>query len=119
MKTLARVLGIGSIALLLFAPGLANAAPRDAHGVHGAPARPAFHGAPRDGDHHREFHRDGRGHVFVGVAPFWNPWPVYVAPLPDDPPPAAYWYYCPSANAYYPYVATCPVPWVPVVPSAG
>jgi hypothetical protein len=26
------------------------------------------------------------------------------------------WYYCPVAGAYYPYVRTCPEPWVPVVP---
>jgi hypothetical protein len=24
------------------------------------------------------------------------------------------WYYCPSYRAYYPNVASCPVPWVPV-----
>jgi len=40
--------------------------------------------------------------------------PVYVQP---DPPPAqAYWYYCPSAQAYYPSVQACPEAWVRVPP---
>ncbi|HET7343289.1 MAG TPA: hypothetical protein VFL90_17615 [Methylomirabilota bacterium] len=105
-------------------------------------AAPSFHGAPRaagprwDG-HRGAWHGRGHGHggVFVGVAPFWwDPWPpVYVAPppvvvqeppvyveqAPGSAPPSAYWYYCPSANAYYPNVPTCPEPWVPVPPSGG
>ena len=32
--------------------------------------------------------------------------------------PQAYWYYCPSARAYYPTVRTCPEPWVKVPPRA-
>jgi hypothetical protein len=31
-------------------------------------------------------------------------------------PAQAYWYYCPSARAYYPTVSTCPEPWVKVPP---
>ena len=27
-----------------------------------------------------------------------------------------YWYYCPDSQTYYPYVATCASPWVPVLP---
>jgi hypothetical protein len=38
------------------------------------------------------------------------------APAPATPP---YWYYCPSAQAYYPYVSACPEGWTPVVPPAG
>jgi len=82
-----------------------------------------------------------RGHpsVFIGVGPvWWGPpyWyapppyyvyspppvivqepPVYVqaAPAPTSPP-QAYWYYCPSATAYYPTVSTCPEAWVKVPP---
>jgi hypothetical protein len=37
-------------------------------------------------------------------------------PAPSAPQPS-YWYYCREANAYYPYVSTCPGGWVPVSPS--
>ena len=36
-----------------------------------------------------------------------------------QPPQPGYWYYCPSAGAYYPAVGSCPEPWVPVPPSGG
>ncbi len=42
--------------------------------------------------------------------------PVYV----ERPPPAApeaYWYYCPSARAYYPDVKQCPESWIKVPPA--
>jgi hypothetical protein len=45
--------------------------------------------------------------------------PVYVqqeAPPPPEPPAGPYWYYCPSAGAYYPSVPQCPEPWVKVPP---
>jgi hypothetical protein len=88
-------------------------------------------------------HRGGRGHVFIGVGPsfWWGPphpywWyypppyyvyspppviveqpPVYIQPPPPLPaPPQVYWYYCPSAQAYYPSVPTCPEAWVKVPP---
>jgi hypothetical protein len=80
----------------------------------------------------------GRVRVFVGIGPgywWWGPpypygWypppyyvyppapiiieppPVYVEPPP--PPPVAYWYYCSSAQAYYPTVPTCLEPWIKV-----
>jgi hypothetical protein len=31
-------------------------------------------------------------------------------------PPQSYWYYCPSARAYYPTVRTCPEEWIKVPP---
>jgi hypothetical protein len=31
-------------------------------------------------------------------------------------PPASYWYYCPSARAYYPTAPACPEPWIKVPP---
>jgi hypothetical protein len=37
-----------------------------------------------------------------------NSYPVYVPTTPG------YWYYCPSAEAYYPYVTYCLESWVPV-----
>ena len=33
-------------------------------------------------------------------------------------PPESYWYYCPSARAYYPTAPTCPEPWIKVPPRA-
>ena len=60
--------------------------------------------------------------VIVDSAP-----PVEVAPqapAPAAPPVDAtqsspYWYYCEPSRTYYPYVATCPVPWktVPATPA--
>ena len=69
------------------------------------------------------------------TAPLTYPYGA-VAPAPPvayAPPPAAYpprvaysqpvaparpfyWYYCPSAGGYYPYVTTCPTGWLKVVP---
>src|SRR6267142_3809021 len=31
-------------------------------------------------------------------------------------PPESYWYYCPSARAYYPTARACPEPWIKVPP---
>ena len=31
-------------------------------------------------------------------------------------PPESYWYYCPSARAYYPTAPACPQPWIKVPP---
>jgi hypothetical protein len=42
------------------------------------------------------------------------PAPVYIAP--PAPVVSNYWYYCPSAGNYYPYVARCPGGWQQVVP---
>ena len=87
-------------------------------------------------------HRGVQGHVFIGVGPafWWGPpypywWyypppyyvyssppvivqqpPVYIQQQPPPAPPQSYWYYCPSAQAYYPSVQTCPEAWVKVPP---
>ena len=61
---------------------------------------------------------------------YFYPAPIYPYPDPYVPPGAAvaappaptplqYWYYCPSAQAYYPYVSACPEGWTPVVPPAS
>jgi hypothetical protein len=66
----------------------------------------------------------------VGGTWYFYPAPVYPYPDPYIPPavvtqasPAPpmpsspqYWYYCPSAKGYYPYVAECPEGWRPVAP---
>ncbi len=85
-------------------------------------------GSSRGAHHGSHFH----GRVFVGVgAPlFWGPYPYYYGPAYYYPPPPAYieqgpapaeqgsqyWYYCPSARAYYPYVDACPEGWQRVLP---
>jgi hypothetical protein len=48
---------------------------------------------------------------------FYAPPPVIVQapPVYVQPPAPLYWYYCRSAQAYYPYVSSCPEPWVPVL----
>jgi hypothetical protein len=85
-----------------------------AQGFHGG--RGAFHGHPGGGFHgHPGFH----GRAFIGVAPFWWGGGYVYAPPPvyAQPGYAGYWYYCPSAQAYYPNVPSCPEPWV-LVPAS-
>lgn len=78
------------------------------HGHHGFRGHHGFKHHDSGLHRHHKFH----GKAFIGVAPLflWAPGvqpPVYVQPR-------GYWYYCPSAAAYYPYVAACSEPWVPV-----
>lgn len=126
MKKLIAALSIAALALTT-SPALAQPSGRGP--FHG---RPGFSGAHRGAieahrsfEHHGDFRRDQRGHVFshvfIGVAPsffFWGPAyypPAYSPPaVVYAPPPQSYWYYCQSAGAYYPYVASCPEDWVPV-----
>ena len=77
------------------------------------------------------FHGDHLGRPgwwwIVGDEWFFYPAVVYPYPDPYVPPtavaqapaqaPAQAWYYCPSQNAYYPYVTTCPDGWQPVQPT--
>ncbi len=69
----------------------------------------------------------GWGAGFYLYDPFlFYPQPVVrqeiVVPAPVEPlapQPVQYWYFCTTANAYYPYVSSCPEGWkaVPAVPS--
>jgi hypothetical protein len=45
-----------------------------------------------------------------------QPAPAAPPPPPPAPPPPAYWYYCASAEGYYPDVPTCPEAWIKVPP---
>jgi hypothetical protein len=51
----------------------------------------------------------------VGATWYFYPAPIYPYPDPLVPayaaPGASAWYFCPPAQAYYPYVPSCPVPW--------
>lgn len=93
------------------------------HGGRGGGSQGGFHGHRGGrghgghGFHHHGFH----GRAFIGAAPFflwapgyiYTPPPVVAAPLVYVQPGSnGYWYYCPSAGAYYPYVAACAESWV-------
>lgn len=107
-------------------------------------ARPPWRGdIQRFHEHDWQLWRNGRWHHgthagrigwwwIVGGAWYFYPLPVYPYPNPWEPPPAElvappagspppptpYWYYCDSAQGYYPYVPTCPGGWrqVPATP---
>jgi len=50
--------------------------------------------------------------------PYYAPVPQQVPPPPSTTAPRSdYWYFCPSANLYYPYAQQCSVPWVAVPPA--
>ena len=51
-------------------------------------------------------------------AAVYAPAPAYTqhAYAPPPPPAPSYWYYCPSAGGYYPYVRACPGGWLTVLP---
>lgn len=58
------------------------------------------------------------GAAFYGYGyPYAYP-PAYATPIAPVSPSDLY-YYCPSANAYYPQVAQCDQPWVPVQPQVA
>lgn len=68
---------------------------------------------------------------YYAAPALYYPAPAYVAPAYYTPPPApvyieqpqaqpeapAYWYYCPSAQGYYPQVQSCPEGWTRVAPA--
>ena len=71
-----------------------------------------FHGKPFHGG---RLHGHLHGGVFV-ANPWWWSAPYYGAPAVYGGYRAYTYWYCQSAGAYYPYVLTCPEPWIPVVP---
>jgi len=86
--------------------------------THPRPPGPRFEG-------HRDAGRRDHAGVVIRAWPsfWWGPYwfyappPVIVQapPVYVQPPAPLYWYYCRSAQAYYPYVSSCPEPWVPVL----
>ncbi len=77
-----------------------------------------------------------RGGIWIGpvLGPWWGPVyrPYYYEPpivvqqapvyqydqqTPQTQEPQYYWYFCPDAKAYYPYVKNCPGGWLKVVPT--
>ena len=121
-RLLALTLVIAAIALMATSPAQA----RGGGGGHGGGGHGGGHG-------HRGFHGRHHGRVFLGGGVFissyyWDPfwWDyAYPPPIVVQPPPVyiekhpeGYWYYCPSARAYYPTAPTCPERWLAVSPRA-
>jgi len=126
-----------TVAILLL-PAALSSAMGHGGGGHGG-GNGGGHGGGHHGGHdgfHGHFH--GHGVIVAGPfwwGPWWDPWwsypPYYYqpqvivqpAPIYTDSPappesywPESYWYYCPSAKAYYPTVPTCPEVWIKVPP---
>jgi hypothetical protein len=103
------------LVLLLGWAAVGHAAGRGDHGGgFRQGAGPGFHGGGFHGHPGFPGHPGFHGRAFIGVAPFvWGPGYIYTPPPVVEAPPA-YWYYCPSAQAYYPNVPSCAEPWVPV-----
>ncbi|HXL74316.1 MAG TPA: hypothetical protein VN967_00545 [Burkholderiales bacterium] len=132
MKLVVKLMVVLLVALLSV-PALAGRAGSGAHsggfshsGAHFSGGRhfvPGSHFVP--GGH---FFRPRPVAVFLGVGiPFYAYYPPplpyyydyapgYYAPPAAIPQQQGYWYFCPSANAYYPYVQQCPEGWQPVAP---
>src|SRR4051812_25498436 len=68
------------------------------------------------GKHHHHHHGVPRFFVGPGIyygSPYYSPAGVPLSPpAPNDP----YWYYCRAANAYYPYINSCPGGWERYLP---
>jgi hypothetical protein len=122
MKSLVAALTIVALALTT---SPAAAAPRP-HALPRAAGHPGAFEAHRgvasrhEVGRDRDFDRREHDRVFVATGPafFWGSaypylWDVPAVPV-YAPPPPSYWYYCPSAGAYYPYVSSCPEAWLPV-----
>ena len=70
----------------------------------------------------RDAGRRDRGIVWDWSSFWWEPYWFYAPPpmIVQEPPlyvqpsEPLYWYYCSSAQAYYPYVSSCPEPWLRV-----
>jgi Ni/Co efflux regulator RcnB len=69
------------------------------------------HHAHGHGGHHHHHHH--QRHVIHGPVIHWS-YPAYVPPTSYVVPVGGYWYYCPSAQAYYPHVTNCLETWVAV-----
>lgn len=56
--------------------------------------------------------------IYIEQTPAVIPTPTPApAPAPmASPPPETFWYYCATAQGYYPYVKTCPSGWQKVAP---
>jgi len=96
-----------------------ESATRSADAHHGADRDHGMHssGEHGDRDHHSPHFRERPSglHYIYPYNP-WYGWTYRHYATPSYPAPA-YWYYCRSYAAYYPYVTSCPESWV-VVPAS-
>src|SRR5262245_17576032 len=70
--------------------------------------------SPHHFEGHRAAHHWGGPRVFIGVGPSYAWGAAYPYAEPVYTPSSTTYWYCASYGAYYPGVATCPEPWVPV-----
>ena len=102
-----------AVALVLMLPVCADAGGKSGGRSHASSGGKSHH------SHHHHHHRGGT--VFIGSG-FYYGYPAYYYPYPYGvplyPPVPAdpYWYYCRAANAYYPYVQSCPGGWERYLP---
>ena len=130
-----RAVALAFVTLTLLLVSAGPSAAFDRRGGHGFPRPPVFRGHPPLPGHpvfpaRPRFHHGAvRGHGVVVVGPtfWWGPWWYYPpppqvvvqpAPVIVGQPAQSYWYYCPSAKAYYPTAPTCPEAWIKVPPRA-
>lgn len=76
-------------------------------GINVGPGYPYYYGPPA-------YYYYPYGYYPYGPSYYYYPPPavVYESPPPTvRQPPPAYWYYCPEAKAYFPYVKDCPSGW--------
>ena len=112
-------IAIAALAIVLAISLPSQARGAGGHGFGGGHPGGAIGHGGFDGHHgfdgHRGFdghHFDHRRFGFAPVFPFYGYFPYYPPAYGSEAP--AYWYYCPSAGAYYPNVQSCPEAWVPV-----
>src|SRR5262245_39307155 len=136
-----RRVGVGLAAVALLGGGFAArgmaADPRAGHWAEGHEIERWRHGEIQR-FHEHDMARWRAGHWFHGehrgqlgwwwvVDGTWFFYPTVVYPYPDPyvPPTVVtqapssaptYWYYCQSAQEYYPYITACPEGWTPVAP---
>lgn len=121
------------LAIALIAPMIADARPGPGHGGYGSRGHVYVGGSYYGGGYYGGYYGGGwgwRGNwafpLLIGGALMYDmttPRTVYVQPDPAYASPvvaaqAQSWYWCASANAYYPYVTSCPTGWqaVPATP---
>ena len=117
------------LASVLYGAGAAADGWGRGHGRHG-------HGYSHHGYHGHKSHSSFK--LYLGVPLHWSsgwyrpyysyPRTVVVERQPEvyvqrqvaaAPAQQDYWYYCPDSRTYYPYVQTCPSPWLQVVPQTA
>ncbi|HYT47501.1 MAG TPA: hypothetical protein VEL04_03700 [Burkholderiales bacterium] len=110
-------MGLAKLALI-FGAALAMAVPPN-EAEAGGRGRGGHSGGAR---HHAHHHHGGAvffgGYFYTGPYYYYPPYyyPYYEVPLYDQGPENPYWYYCRAANAYYPYVQSCPGGWERYLP---